>query len=61
MAVGDLAFYYILYLWGKLYVVMGSMVLMLVMGGMVLQRNMTEILTSIEEQSKLEKNEVSYI
>ena len=29
------------------------------MGGMVLETNMTEILTRIEEQSKLEKSEVS--
>ena len=33
----------------------------LVMGGMVLETNMTEILTRIEEQSKLEKNEVRAI
>ena len=32
----------------------------LVMGGMVLETNMTEILTRIEEQNKLEKQEVSY-
>lgn len=30
----------------------------LVMGGMVLETNMTEILTRIEEQNKLEKQEV---
>lgn len=30
----------------------------LVMGGMVLETNMSEILTRIEEQSKLEKSEV---
>ena len=30
----------------------------LVMGGMVLETNMTEILTRIEEQNKLEKEEV---
>ena len=29
------------------------------MGGMVLETNMSEILTRIEEQSKLEKSEVS--
>ena len=40
---------------------MGSMVLMLVMGSLVLETNMTEILTRIEEQSKLVKNEVSYM
>ena len=32
----------------------------LVMGGMVLETNMTEIMTRIEEQNKLEKQEVSY-
>lgn len=32
----------------------------LVMGGMVLETNMTEILTRIEEQNKLEKQEVSF-
>ena len=31
----------------------------LVMGGMVLETNMTEILTRIEEQNKLEKEEVT--
>lgn len=31
----------------------------LVMGGMVLETNMTEIITRIEEQAKLEKQEVS--
>jgi AP-3 complex subunit sigma len=31
----------------------------LVMGGMVLETNMNEILTRIEEQNKLEKEEVS--
>ena len=31
----------------------------LCMGGMVLETNMTEILTRIEEQNKLEKQEVS--
>lgn len=31
----------------------------LVMGGMVLETNMTEILTRIEDQNKLEKQEVS--
>ena len=31
----------------------------LVMGGMVLETNMTEILTRIEEQNKLEREEVS--
>lgn len=30
----------------------------LVMGGMVLETNMTEIITRIEEQAKLEKQEV---
>lgn len=30
----------------------------LVMGGMVLETNMTEILSRIEEQNKLEKQEV---
>ena len=30
----------------------------LVMGGMVLETNMTEIMTRIEEQNKLEKQEV---
>lgn len=30
----------------------------LVMGGMVLETNMTEILTRIEDQNKLEKQEV---
>ena len=29
------------------------------MGGMVLETNMTEILTRIEDQNKLEKQEVS--
>lgn len=33
----------------------------LVMGGMVLETNMTEILTRIEDQNKLEKQEVSNI
>lgn len=33
----------------------------LVMGGMVLETNMTEILTRIEEQNKLEKQEVNYL
>lgn len=33
----------------------------LVMGGMVLETNMTEILTRIEDQNKLEKQEVSRI
>ena len=32
----------------------------LVMGGMVLETNMTEILTRVEEQNKLEKEEVSF-
>ena len=32
----------------------------LVMGGMVLETNMTEILTRIEEQNKIEKEEVRY-
>ena len=32
----------------------------LVMGGMVLETNMNEILTRIEEQNKLEKEEVTY-
>ena len=32
----------------------------LVMGGMVLETNMTEIITRIEEQNKLEKSEVSH-
>lgn len=32
----------------------------LVMGGMVLETNMTEILIRIEEQNKMEKQEVSY-
>lgn len=32
----------------------------LVMGGMVLETNMTEILTRIEEQNKLEKQEVIF-
>ena len=31
----------------------------LVMGGMVLETNMTEILTRVEEQNKIEKDEVS--
>jgi AP-3 complex subunit sigma len=31
----------------------------LVMGGMVLETNMTEILLRIEEQSKIEKEEVT--
>ena len=31
----------------------------LCMGGMALETNMTEILTRVEEQSKLEKSEVS--
>jgi len=31
----------------------------LVMGGMVLETNMTEIITRIEEQNKLEKSEVT--
>lgn len=31
------------------------------MGGMVLETNMTEILSRIEEQNKLEKQEVSKI
>ena len=31
----------------------------LVMGGMVLETNMTEILTRVEEQNKIEKEEVS--
>lgn len=31
------------------------------MGGMVLETNMTEILTRIEEQTKLEKEEVRSI
>lgn len=31
------------------------------MGGMVLETNMTEILTRIEEQNKLEKSEVKAI
>lgn len=31
----------------------------LVMGGMVVETNMTEIITRIEEQSRLEKQEVS--
>lgn len=30
------------------------------MGGMVLETNMTEILSRIEEQNKLEKQEVRY-
>ena len=30
------------------------------MGGMVLETNMTEILTRIEEQNKIEKEEVSF-
>ena len=30
------------------------------MGGMVLETNMSEILTHIEAQNKLEKSEVSY-
>ena len=29
------------------------------MGGMVLETNMTEILTRVEEQNKIEKDEVS--
>lgn len=33
----------------------------LVMGGMVVETNMTEIITRIEEQSKLEKQEVSHM
>lgn len=33
----------------------------LVMGGMVLETNMTEILTRIEEQNKLEKQEVTTV
>ena len=33
----------------------------LVMGGMVLETNMTEILSRIEEQNKLEKQEVNYL
>lgn len=33
----------------------------LVMGGMVLETNMTEILTRIEDQNKLEKQEVSTV
>lgn len=33
----------------------------LVMGGMVLETNMNEILTRIEDQNKLEKQEVSKI
>jgi AP-3 complex subunit sigma len=33
----------------------------LVMGGMVLETNMTEILTRIEDQNKLEKQEVRLI
>lgn len=33
----------------------------LVMGGMVLETNMTEILSRIEEQNKLEKQEVNTI
>lgn len=33
----------------------------LVMGGMVLETNMTEILMRIDDQNKLEKNEVRYI
>ena len=32
----------------------------LVMGGMVLETNMTEILTRVEEQNKIEKEEVSF-
>ena len=32
----------------------------LVMGGMVLETNMTEIMLRIEEQNKIEKEEVSY-
>jgi hypothetical protein len=31
------------------------------MGGMVLETNMTEILTRVEEQNKLEKDEVIYL
>lgn len=31
------------------------------MGGMVLETNMTEILTRIDEQNKLEKSEVSFV
>ncbi len=31
------------------------------MGGMVLETNMTEILTRVEEQNKIEKEEVSFI
>lgn len=30
------------------------------MGGMVLETNMTEIITRIEEQNKLEKSEVTF-
>ena len=30
------------------------------MGGMVLETNMTEIITRIDDQNKLEKQEVSY-
>jgi len=33
----------------------------LVMGGMVLETNMTEIITRIEEQNKLEKSEVTHL
>ena len=32
----------------------------LVMGGMVLETNMTEILTRVEEQNKIEKDEVFF-
>ena len=32
----------------------------LVMGGMVLETNMTEIMTRIEEQNKIEKEEVGH-
>lgn len=31
------------------------------MGGMVLETNMTEILTRIEDQNKLEKQEVMFL
>ena len=31
------------------------------MGGMVLETNMTDILTHVEEQNKLEKSEVSVV
>ena len=33
----------------------------LVMGGMVVETNMNEIITRIDEQSKLEKQEVCYV